>query len=62
MYPGPLLPLIVPPDVPWISTTVVRTHDLATLSHRDAQRLDDRRVRIRVDLESEPYSSGRSRQ
>src|SRR5262249_10241475 len=49
-----LLLLLVPPDVPRISTAVVRTWDLATLTHREAQWLDGRRVRVRLDLESEP--------
>src|SRR5262245_45064874 len=54
MNPAFLLLLLVPADVPHINTAVVRTHDLAILSHRQAQLLDGRRVRFRVDLESEP--------
>jgi hypothetical protein len=54
-----LLLLLVPADVPRISSAVVEpSYDLATLSHREAQRLDGRRVRIRVDLESEPGDAG----
>jgi hypothetical protein len=57
-YPGPLLPLIVPADVPRTPTAVERSLDLATLSHREAQRLDGRRVRVRVELESLPGDAG----
>jgi hypothetical protein len=54
-----LLLLLVPADVPRISSAVVEpSYDLATLSHREAQRLDGRRVRIRVDLESETGDAG----
>jgi hypothetical protein len=35
-------------------TAVERSLDLATLSHRDAQRLDGQRVRVRVELETLP--------
>jgi hypothetical protein len=54
MKPAFFLLLLLPTDLPRISTAVVRTHDLALLTHREAQRLDGRRVRVRVDLESEP--------
>src|SRR5262245_7883999 len=54
MYATFLL-LLVPADVPRISTAVVEpTYDLALLSHRLAGQLDGHRVRFRVDLESEP--------
>src|SRR5262249_10201065 len=53
-----LLLLLVPADVPRIPTAAVRTYDLATRSHPQAERLDGRRVRIRVDLESEPGDAG----
>jgi hypothetical protein len=46
MNPAHFLLLLVPADVPRIPATVVRTLDLATLSHREAQRLDGQRVRI----------------
>src|SRR5262249_56199828 len=45
--------------VPRICWAVVEeTYDLAFLSHRQAQHLDGRRVRFRVDLESEPEDVG----
>jgi hypothetical protein len=53
-----LLLLLVPADVPRIPTGVERSLDLATLTHRQAQQLDGRRVRIRVELESEPGDTG----
>ena len=50
-----LLLLLAPADVPGIWEAVVEpVYDLALLSHREAQRLDGRRVRFRVDLEYEP--------
>jgi hypothetical protein len=49
-----LLLLLVPADVPGTPTAVEWSLDRATLSHRDAQRLDGQRVRVRVDLESRP--------
>jgi hypothetical protein len=59
MYPAfLLLPLLAPADILRIPTAVERTLDLATLSHRQAQRLDGRRVRIRVELESLPGDAG----
>jgi hypothetical protein len=55
MNPALLLLLLVPADVTPIPTAVVeQSYDLALLSHRQAQRLDGRRVHIRVDLGSEP--------
>jgi hypothetical protein len=46
-------------DAPRISSVVVEpTYDLALLSHRTAGQLDGRRVRFRVDLESEPGDAG----
>jgi hypothetical protein len=57
LAPFPLL--LVPADVPRIPTAVVeQTYDLALLTHGQAQQLDGRRVRIRVDLESEPGDVG----
>jgi hypothetical protein len=57
MNPALLLRLLfLPADVPGIPTAVERSLDLATLSHRDAQRLDGRRVR--VELESRPGDAG----
>jgi hypothetical protein len=53
-----LLLLLFPADVPPIPTAVERSLDLATLSHRDAQRLDGCRVRFRVELESRPGDGG----
>jgi hypothetical protein len=59
MYPAfLLLPLLAPVDVPRIPTAVERSLDLATLTHRDAQGLDGRRVRLRVELESLPGDAG----
>jgi hypothetical protein len=50
-----LLLLLVPADVPRVSSAVVELpYDLAILSHRQAQLIDGRCVRFRVDLESEP--------
>jgi hypothetical protein len=50
-----LLLLLVPADVAHVSSAVVELpYDLWLLSHRQAQLLDGRRVRFRVDLESEP--------
>ena len=57
--PALFLLLLVPADAPRIPSAVVeQTYDLALLSHRQAQRLDGRRVRIRVDLESLPEDMG----
>ena len=53
-----LLPLLVPADVSGIPTAVEQSYDLALLSHRQAQHLDGRRVRFRVDLESETADVG----
>jgi hypothetical protein len=53
-----LLLLLVPSDVPGTPTAVEWSLDLATFSHRDAQRLDGQRVRIRVDLEALPGDAG----
>jgi hypothetical protein len=53
-----LLLLFVPADVPHVPATVVRSFDLALLSHRQAHQLDGQRVRLRVDLESEPGDAG----
>jgi hypothetical protein len=53
-----LLLLSTPADVPRVPSAVERTLDLATLSHRDAQRLDGQGVRVRVDLESRPGDTG----
>lgn len=54
-----LMLLAAPADAPRMSTAVAPPFfDLALLSHRDAQRLDGWRVRIRVDLESEPGDAG----
>src|SRR5262245_46676879 len=53
-----LLPLLAFADVPGIPTAVDRPFDLATLSHREAQRLDGRPVRVRVELESLPGDAG----
>src|SRR5262249_34898589 len=59
MYTTLMLLLLVPADVPRTPAAVVeQTDDLALLSHRQAQRLDGRRVRIRVDLESLPEDTG----
>jgi hypothetical protein len=49
-----LLLLFIPADVPGTPTAVERSFDLALLTHRQAQRLDGQRVRIRVDMESLP--------
>jgi hypothetical protein len=57
MYATVLL-LFVPADVPQIPATVVRSFDLALLSHRQTEQIDGQRVRIRVDLESEPGDAG----
>jgi hypothetical protein len=57
MYAALLL-LLAPADAPSISAAMVRSVELATLSHRQAQQLDGQRVRIRVDLESEPGDAG----
>jgi hypothetical protein len=46
--------LFVPADVPRIPTAVERSFGLATLTHRQAQQLDGRQVRVRVELESLP--------
>jgi hypothetical protein len=47
--------LLAPADIPHVSSAVVELpFDLAILSNREAQLLDGRRVRFRVDLESEP--------
>src|SRR4051794_29617990 len=54
MNPALLLLLLFPADAPRISSAVVRPLDLATLSHREAQRLDGQRVLVRVELESLP--------
>jgi hypothetical protein len=55
MNPALLLLLLVRADVPHVSRAVVELpYDLAILSHRQALLLDGRRVRFRVDLESEP--------
>jgi hypothetical protein len=48
----------LPPTSPRISTAVEQGFDLATLTHRQAQQLDGRYVRIRVDLESRPGDAG----
>jgi hypothetical protein len=53
-----LLLLLVPVDVPRIPTRIERSFDLALLSHRQAQQLDGQRVRIRVDIESDPGDAG----
>jgi hypothetical protein len=50
--------LVVPADVPRIPTAVDRSLDLATLTHRQAQQLDGRRVRVRVELEFLPGDAG----
>jgi hypothetical protein len=51
--------LLAPADVLRVSTAAVeRSFDLATLTHRQAQQLDGQRVRLRVDLESEPGDAG----
>jgi hypothetical protein len=50
--------LLVAADVWRVSPRVERSFDLATLNHRQAQQLDGQRVRIRVDLESEPRDAG----
>jgi hypothetical protein len=58
MHATLVLLALVHADVPHIPATVVRSFDLAMLSHRQAQLLDGQRVRIRVDLESEPGDAG----
>jgi hypothetical protein len=58
MNPAIFLLLLVAADVCRVSPTVERSFDLGTLNHRQAQQLDGQRVRIRVDLESEPGDAG----
>jgi hypothetical protein len=58
MNPALRLLLFVPADVPGIPAGVEGSIGLATLSHRESQRLDGRRVRVRVDLESLPGDGG----
>jgi hypothetical protein len=58
MTPALFLLLFVPADIPHIPATVVRSFDLALLSHRQTQQIDSQRIRIRVDLESEPGDAG----
>jgi hypothetical protein len=53
-----LLLLLVPADVPPVPAAVVRSLDLAALSHDGARRLDGRRVRMRVEVESRPGDAG----
>src|SRR5207237_1128756 len=50
--------LFVPADVPHIPPAVERSFDLATLPHREARRLDGHRVRVRVEVESQPGDGG----
>jgi hypothetical protein len=53
-----VLLLLAPADVPRTPTAVERSLDLTTLNHRQAQQLDGRRVRVRVELESLPGDAG----